>query len=292
MILFAFLGLIGYINARNIRFYPLDFHTLHAWIGLAALLLSACIFVDRIYVRKIKPQHHCYIGYAAVSLASIALIMGLMMLTGFVFLESENSLVHPAFQESVSGKLPEIEAREYNGTDLTPLSIQGNNAIRGTQYINRSTYRLKVTGMVENELNLSYDQILELPAYSEFAYMPCVEGWGFNAKWTGFRVIDLLNHSGLKENASYVVFHSSDGYYTGLPLEYLKNNSILMAYGINDVTLPPERGFPFQLVAKDRYGYKWAKWITEIEVTDREVRGYWESAGYSNTAIAGGPPFG
>jgi DMSO/TMAO reductase YedYZ molybdopterin-dependent catalytic subunit len=95
-----------------------------------------------------------------------------------------------------------------------------------------------------------------------------------------------------KSGASYVVFRSADGYSTGLPLNYIEDAQILMAYGINDITLPPERGFPFQLVAKDRYGYKWAKWITSLEVTDEEVRGYWESRGYSEKAVAGEFPFG
>ena len=65
-----------------------------------------------------------------------------------------------------------------------------------------------------------------------------------------------------------------------------------MAYGINDVTLPPDRGFPLQVVAKGKYGYKWAKWITGIEVADKDVKGYWESNGYSNSANVGQSPFG
>jgi DMSO/TMAO reductase YedYZ molybdopterin-dependent catalytic subunit len=57
-----------------------------------------------------------------------------------------------------------------------------------------------------------------------------------------------------------------------------------MAYKMNGVDLPAERGFPFQLVAEDKWGYKWAKWITEIELSDDEgFRGYWESRGYSRT---------
>ncbi len=57
-----------------------------------------------------------------------------------------------------------------------------------------------------------------------------------------------------------------------------------MAYRMNGATLLPERGFPFQLVAEDKYGYKWIKWITEIELSsDSDYRGYWESRGYSNT---------
>jgi DMSO/TMAO reductase YedYZ molybdopterin-dependent catalytic subunit len=194
-------------------------------------------------------------------------------------------------QQLSSNILPDVEAQNYLGYELTPLSQQGNNAINGTPFINKSSYRLRVTGLVDEDLNLSYEELLKLPAYSEIVYMPCVDGWGFTAKWTGFRVSDLLDMAKPKSEASYVVFRSADDYYTGLPLEVIKDGQLLMAYGINDVTLPPERGFPFQLVAKDRYGYKWAKWITSLEVTDKEVSGFWESMGYSESAIVGGPTF-
>jgi DMSO/TMAO reductase YedYZ molybdopterin-dependent catalytic subunit len=225
-------------------------------------------------------------------MAAISLIMGLMMLSGLVPTESKTVLVSISPLETTSSHLPEVEAAEYQGAKLVPLSDQGNNAIKGTQRIDKETYRLKVTGLVERELNLSYDQLKELPAYSQLVYMPCVEGWGFYAKWTGFRITDLLNRSGLKFGASYVLFSSADGYSTSLPLDYLNQNNILMAYGINDLTLPQDRGFPLQLVAKDKYGYKWAKWITMIEVMDRDVKGYWESRGYSNSANVGQFPFG
>jgi len=243
------------------------------------------------------------LGYIAAFFAILALSSGLYLLSGLADLEQETPLSNetsrpasepsePFLQQNASHILPEVETQRFQGKNLLPLSQQGNNAIQGTQVINRNTYRLVVTGLVEKNLNMSYDELLALPAYAEEAYMPCVEGWGFDAKWTGFRVVDLLNLSGLKPGASYVVFYSTDGYSTGLPLDYLSANKILLAYGINDVTLPPERGFPFQLVAKSRYGYKWAKWITRIEVVDTETRGYWESRGYSNSAKVGENPFG
>lgn len=288
VILFAILGLIGYLYTGNIRFYPIDFHSFHAWIGLAALLLSCYLFIDRMI--RHRSAKHCHLGYAAASLAGIALLMGLAMLSGIVI--QEPSIAHFASQVPASSRLPEVEAVEYQSISLEPLRSQGNNAIHGTQYINRTTYHLKVTGLVDREISWSYAELLSLPAYSEVTYMPCVEGWGFNAKWTGFRVTDLLNRSGLKPGARYAVFYTADNYSTGLPLDYLRDNNILMAYGINDVTLPPDRGFPFQLVAKDKYGYKWAKWITDIEVTDKEIRGYWESRGYSDSAKVGEFPFG
>lgn len=291
-ILLAFLGLAGYIYVGNIRFFPIDFHTFHAWLGLATLVLSIFVFFDKILFHWTKAEKHCSLGKLAASLAALTLVMGLMMLLGLVPSETSAALASFGAQELTSSHLPEVEAVEYQGVNLTPLSGQGNNAIKGTQNLDRDTYRLRLTGLVVRDLNISYDQMLGLPAYSEVTYMPCVEGWGFYAKWTGFRVTDLLNSSGLRSGASYVLFSSADGYSSTLPLDYLRQNRILLAYGINDLTLPPDRGFPLQLVAKNKYGYKWAKWITSIEVTNKDIQGYWESRGYSNSANVGQLPFG
>jgi DMSO/TMAO reductase YedYZ molybdopterin-dependent catalytic subunit len=145
---------------------------------------------------------------------------------------------------------------------------------------------------VNETLTRTYIDLLNLPAYSEVSYMPCVEGWGFPAKWTGFRVTDLLDEAGVSKEGAYVVFVCKDGYSTGVPLAYLRDKSILLAYGLNDVTLPVDRGFPLQLVAESKYGYKWAKWIIRIEVVSEEYRGYWESRGYTDSADVGTFPYG
>ncbi|VVB65124.1 Sulfoxide reductase catalytic subunit YedY [uncultured archaeon] len=291
-VLLALLGLVGYISVGSFRFFPIDFHTFHVWIGLFALMLTVFLFIDRIFLHTIEPGKHCRLGKLAALLPTITLVMGLSMLSGLVPEETIAVLALNNTQELTSSHLSGVEAVEYRGTKLMPLSVQGNNAIKGTQRIKKETYRLIVTGLMERVQNLSYNQILELPAYSEIVYMPCVEGWGFNAKWTGFRVTDLLNLTGLKSGSNYVLFTSVDGYSTSLPLDYLRKNNILMAYGINDVTLPQDRGFPLQLVAKGKYGYKWAKWITRIEVAEKDINGYWEARGYSNNANVGRSPFG
>jgi DMSO/TMAO reductase YedYZ molybdopterin-dependent catalytic subunit len=122
--------------------------------------------------------------------------------------------------------------------------------------------------------------------------LDCVEGWGFDAKWTGVTLRTILEEAQADENATTVIFYSADGYSTSLELDYLTDNNIMLAYELNDVTLPPERGFPLQLVAEGKYGYKWAKWITAIELTDEPYRGYWEKVGYNNNADVGGPAFG
>jgi DMSO/TMAO reductase YedYZ molybdopterin-dependent catalytic subunit len=62
---------------------------------------------------------------------------------------------------------------------------------------------------------------------------------------------------------------------------------------MNNVTIPPERGFPFQLVAESKWGYKWIKWVSEVELTDDAgFKGYWESRGYSNNGDLDKPMYG
>ncbi|MGB9938670.1 molybdopterin-dependent oxidoreductase [Methanosarcina sp.] len=183
----------------------------------------------------------------------------------------------------------ETENLSYEGESLTPIAQQRNNAIRGTQYIDRESYRLQVDGLVENPLNLNYEEITGLPQTSKVVDLNCVEGWSFTAKWTGVRIEDLFEKAGAMENATTVIFYSADGYSTSLDKDYLLENDIILAYRLNDVTLPPDRGFPLQLVAENKYGYKWAKWIVRIELSDSPYRGYWEERGYNNTADVGGP---
>lgn len=185
----------------------------------------------------------------------------------------------------------QTENLSYQGQELTPIAQQRNNAIKGTQYIDRESYRLQVDGLVENPRNFTYEEITGLPQTSKVVDLICVEGWSFTAKWTGVKMSDIFAETDASENATTVIFYSADGYSTSLDMDYLLKNDIILAYRLNDVTLPPERGFPFQLVAEGKYGYKWAKWIVRIEVSDSPYRGYWEKRGYNNRADAGGPAF-
>ena len=278
----AALGLYGFLTTETETMFQLGLHSVHGWIGVAALILLLVNFALRG-----KSRHHCSVGRAAGALSAVSLGMGLIILLGL----APGPIPAGVGQVPVSSVLPEVEASTFMGAVLTPIVNQLNNAIEGTQHISRNAYRLRVTGLVDRELSLSYADLLDLPAYAEVVYLPCVEGWGFNAKWTGFRVTELLDAAGVQPSANYAVFWSSDGYSTALPLSYLEGNQTLLAYGLNDVTLPPDRGFPLQLVAGGKYGYKWAKWVVEIEVVSAPVRGYWESRGYSDSADVGTYPY-
>jgi DMSO/TMAO reductase YedYZ molybdopterin-dependent catalytic subunit len=178
------------------------------------------------------------------------------------------------------------EIREYNGQKLSSVNDFRNEAINGDQHIDNSTYRLTITGLVQNETVLTYDDVVSKHAhYLKVVTLHCVEGWEVTALWEGVLVKDLLEDAGYNQSAQVLIFYAQDGYTTSLPLSYIVKNNIMIAFKVNGLVLPADEGFPFQLVAEGKLGYKWAKWITRIEVSnDVNFRGYWESNGYDNNA--------
>lgn len=188
----------------------------------------------------------------------------------------------------------EIEATEFQGVKLTPINQQRNNGLKGTQYIDRDTYVLTVDGLVDNPLQLSYDDLVAYPQQDRLMDLDCVEGWNFTAKWTGPALKDIFTDTKVQPEALIVIFYTIDvpvGY-TSLDLDYIMENDIIIALKDNDITLSPARGFPFQVAAMSKFGYKWAKWVDRIELSsDTSFRGYWETAGYNNNADVDGPPY-
>jgi DMSO/TMAO reductase YedYZ molybdopterin-dependent catalytic subunit len=184
--------------------------------------------------------------------------------------------------------LESAEIREYEGQDLSSIDNFVENSIRGPQYIDEENVKLRVVGLVNNELELTYDEVVNgYQNFEKVVTLHCVEGWGVTLLWEGILVKDLIEDAGIdpSAHAHTVIFYAYDGYSTSLPLDYIIDNNIMIAYKMNNVTLPPERGFPFELVAESKWGYKWIKWITTIEISDNtDYRGYWEMRGYSNDA--------
>jgi len=184
------------------------------------------------------------------------------------------------------------EIREYEGKDLSSIQDFRENSIKGPQSVSKEDYTLEITGLVDESLSLSYDQVLERDQYSKVVTLYCVEGWDATILWEGVLIEDLLEEAGVQDEAAVVIFHAEDGYTSSLTLDYVRENDILLAHKMNDVTLPEERGFPFQVVAESKWGYKWVKWVTEIELSaDEDYRGYWEQYGYNNDGDVAGPMF-
>ena len=184
------------------------------------------------------------------------------------------------------GELESVEIREYEGEKLSSVDDFRENSIKGPQQVDIEGYQLEITGLVENPKGYTYEEVIDNnQQYKKLVTLDCVEGWSVKILWEGMLVRDVIEESSPLPNAKVIIFHAYDGYTTSLPIDYISDNDIIMAYKMNDVILPSERGFPFQLVAESKWGYKWIKWITKIELSDDvDYRGLWESRGYSNSA--------
>jgi DMSO/TMAO reductase YedYZ molybdopterin-dependent catalytic subunit len=176
------------------------------------------------------------------------------------------------------------EIREYEGIRLDPFDRKYDNSIKGPQAIDRNTYRLEVTGLVERPQELTYERVLALPHVKKVFTLHCVEGWDETLLYEGVLLNDLLALAGPKRGVKTVIFYAADGYSSSVPYDYARKNGIIIGAMINGLTLDAKRGFPFQVVNDGKLGYKWVKWLTKIDLSAEDYRGYWERRGYSNDA--------
>lgn len=192
----------------------------------------------------------------------------------------------PSHGDDDGVNLAEVEVRQYEGEDLSSITHFRENSIRGPQSVDVDGYTLTVSGLVRDSKEFAYDEIITShETYRKVVTLYCVEGWDVTILWEGILLRDLIEEAGAAPEAHTVIFRAVDGYSTSLPLTYIFENDILLAHKMNGVMLPSERGFPFHLVAESKWGYKWIKWVREIELSDDEhFLGYWEQRGFSNSA--------
>lgn len=207
----------------------------------------------------------------------IIALMNLLLLASCTGTDGISSATESRYQES--------EIREYNGVRLDPSVGLRDNSIKGIQHVDISTYSLKVSGLVKNSVSLSYNDVLALPSFEKLITLHCVEGWDATVLWKGVLLKDIIAKASAESTANTVIFHSVDGYTTSLPLQDIIDKNIILAYSSNGITLPPALGYPFIVVAEDKLGYKWARWVTEIELSENaNYKGYWETRGFDNNA--------
>ena len=164
-----------------------------------------------------------------------------------------------------------------------------------TPAVNLDTWRLRVRGLVEKELVLTFDDLVALPLIDRYVTIACVSnevGGNLigNAKWTGVPLADVLDMAGVKPEATQVVPRSVDGWAAGFPTSWVtapeRPRDALIAVKMNDVPLPPAHGFPARLIVPGLYGYVSAtKWLSEIELTTWDAfDSYWVPRGWAKEA--------
>ena len=156
--------------------------------------------------------------------------------------------------------------------------------------VERDTWRLRITGRVDREVELTYDELVALPIEEQYVTIACVSnevGGDLvgNAKWTGVPLRTVLDLAGVKAEADQLVGRSVDGFTAGMPVEWVMDESRvpMIAVGMNGEPLPRAHGYPARLIIPGLYGYVSAtKWLTELHLTRfDEFEAFWIPRGWA-----------
>ncbi|TKX50631.1 sulfite oxidase [Halorubrum sp. ASP121] len=181
-------------------------------------------------------------------------------------------------QQGVNDALDTAGAdRRFTGSQ--PREGAGNGAFPITSWvaddpdpIDRDDYRLTVAGLVSDPVELTADELAA--GHETEALLDCTSGWYTVQEWGGIRVGDLLDAAGdLDDDAAYVRFTSVTGYRWSLPIAEAED--ALLATHVGGERLTHGHGAPARLVAPDRRGFQWVKWVTRVEVRSEYDLGQW-----------------
>ncbi len=183
----------------------------------------------------------------------------------------------------------QTEPREASGDRLPPGQRQVTNfpvldlGVKPEVPLDR--WALKIGGQVENPVTLGWAEFMALPQFRDTSDFHCVTTWSqFDMPWEGVAFFTLADLVRPKSTATHVFFKSYDGYSTNNPLEVCLDEDVMIAHSWNGSPLALEHGGPARVIIPKRYAWKGAKWIREITFMDRDILGFWELRGYSNTA--------
>jgi len=156
-------------------------------------------------------------------------------------------------------------------------------------YKSPADYQLKISGLVDNPMTLTLDDLMAMPATSLIRDFQCVTGWRVpSVHWTGVRLGYILDMAGVQPGGKALAFHSFDEADTeSLTLEQAHLPDVIVAYSMLGAPVTRDHGGPVRLYVAPMYGYKSLKWLDGIEVTSEVIPGYWENNGYDVDAFIG-----
>ena len=158
----------------------------------------------------------------------------------------------------------------------------------GEPPVDVNKWSLTIDGLVNEPLHFDYDDIRKLAAYETTLTLECISNEIAGslidtAHWRGTLLRPLLERASLKPNAKYAILYAAEGYTTGHTIERLMRDGNFLAYDMDGEPLTRIHGFPLRVLMRGIYGMKMPKWLTRIELVDKEHLGYWEWMGWSNT---------
>ena len=153
------------------------------------------------------------------------------------------------------------------------------------RYPDLSTWTLRVFGEVEEELELTWEQLNALPRTENTQDIHCVTRWSrFDAQFSGVHWRELAKLARPKPSARFAIAHAEAGFTANVPLSYLDEDNALLVTHADGEPLTPDHGYPLRLVVPGKYFWKSAKWLRGIELSSVDKPGFWERYGYNNDA--------
>ena len=149
--------------------------------------------------------------------------------------------------------------------------------------IDISRWEFTISGLVEKERKLGYQEFISLPQAKVFSDIHCVTGWSkLDNLWEGVSTGEIRQLATILPEAKFVMVHSAGGFTTNLSLSDFFQSDVLFAIKYNDEPLTLEHGYPVRLIIPRLYFWKSAKWVAGVEFMEEDKRGFWESYGYHN----------
>jgi DMSO/TMAO reductase YedYZ molybdopterin-dependent catalytic subunit len=144
-----------------------------------------------------------------------------------------------------------------------------------------TNWDLEISGEVEEPFTLSYQELRAMQNVKIDADMHCVTGWTtLDNTWEGVSLQALMDRAKPTAAAKWVIAHCAYGYTSDLSLQAMSDDDVLVAWRNHEEDLTEEHGWPLRLVVPKRYAWKSAKWLTGLEFSARNTRGFWEVRGY------------
>jgi len=165
-------------------------------------------------------------------------------------------------------------------TDKWPVLHAGS-----VPHTDLATWTFRVFGEVEEELELSWEQLSALPRSGNVQDIHCVTRWSrFDAAFEGVHWRELAALARPLPSARFVIAHAEHDFTANVPLPYLEHEEALLATDADGAPLTPDHGWPLRLVIPGKYFWKSAKWLRAIELLSVDRLGFWERYGYNNNA--------
>lgn len=270
------LGLFG-LSPNNFLYPPL---AAALWSALFGLVFAGTLH----FIYKPAPVHQ------SERRESLRVVAGGLVVVGAVALFGRAVLSGVAkAQAAVEGLVDRL--LEVISPEITPVEehyVVSKNVFNPDVPAER--WSLEIMGLVDEPLTLTLDDLTALESVERPSTLMCISnpvGGDLigNSVWTGVRLRDLLERAGVREGATEVVLRAADNYADSFPIEAAMNDGTIVAYLQNGDPLTRDHGFPARVLVPGIYGMKNIKWVTQIELASEDFLGYWQTRGWSDSAV-------